>query len=52
MTQAAGAPAKNGNVDNSQTNHITVTPPPDTSANTQASMVAEQTRMYSSPGRQ
>lgn len=52
MTQAGGDPAKAGNVDNSQTNHITVTPPKDTSANTQAAMVGEQTRMYSQPGKQ
>ncbi len=52
MTAAGGDPAKAGNVDNSQTNHITLQTPPNTSANTMSGMVAEQTRMHSSPGRQ
>lgn len=51
MDQAGGG-QQGGNVDNSQTNNITVTPPPGTSANTQAAMVAEQSRMREIPGRQ
>lgn len=51
MQQAGGGQTQTNNVDNSQTN-ITLQPPKGTSAETQASMVAEQTRMYAPPGRQ
>ncbi|GAS95459.1 Gp16 [Mycolicibacterium canariasense] len=52
MEQATGGQQQGGNVDNSQVNNITLQPPKDTSANTQAAMVAEQTRMYAPAGRQ
>ncbi|MCX2712044.1 phage tail tape measure protein [Mycolicibacterium sp. J2] len=51
MEQAGGGQTQTNNVDNSQT-HITLQPPKGVSAETQASMVAEQTRMYAPPGRQ
>lgn len=52
MDQQGGGQQQGGNVDQSQTNHITVTPPEGTSANTQAAMVAEQARMHDPAGRQ
>jgi hypothetical protein len=52
MQQVGGGQQQQGNTTTYGDTNITMQPPPGTSANQQAAMVAEQTRMYQTPGRQ